>query len=181
MLQIFKLLMKNRINLPQRDFQLQKDRNYITESDHNTMVLDVKLHWSSRIKQERVEIYNLRNSDCQQKFFTITNNGKMLTNCLINRNIKEGGKIWIKSLKLIILQNFKKIRMKKHKNKIDLYISKLIENKRLANEHEKLIIEKEIAEKIFERNRKVILDQVGDMVDNSSNMSRLKVWKVKQN
>ena len=95
----------------------------------------------------------------------------MLTNCLINRNIKEGGKIWIKSLKFIILQSFKKIRMKKHNNKVDIHISKLIEKKRLAKDHEKLIIEKEIAEKIFERNRKVILDQVGDMVDNSSNMS----------
>ena len=70
--------------------------------------------------------------------------------------------------------------MKKHKNKVDIYISKLIEKKRLAKDHENLIIEKEIAEKIFERNRKVILDQVGDMVDNSSNMSRLKMWKVKQ-
>ena len=104
----------------------------------------------------------------------------MLTNCLINRNIKEGGKMWIRNLKYLILQNFKKIRMKKHENKSDLYISKLIEKNRLANAQEKLLIEKEISEKIFEKIRKIILDQVGEMVDNSSNMSRLKMWKVKQ-
>ena len=57
-------------------FTRKKDKNYITESDHNPMVLDVQLPWSTRIKQDRIEIFNLRNSDCQKKFLTITNNGK---------------------------------------------------------------------------------------------------------
>ena len=41
-------------------------------------------------------------------------------------------------------------------------------------------IEREISEQIFEKNRKIIIDQVGEMVDNSSNLSRIKMWRMKQ-
>ena len=86
----------------------------------------------------------------------------------------------MKNLKLLIFRNFKKIRMTNGKKQEDRKISKLIEQNRIANYQEKEEIEKEIAEKIFEKNRKIIIDQVGEMVDSSSNLSRIKMWRVKQ-
>ena len=79
-----------------------------------------------------------------------------------------------------IFRNFKKIRITNGKKQEDRKISKLIEQNRIANYQEKEEIEKEIAEKIFEKNRKIIIDQVGEMVDSSSNLSRIKMWRVKQ-
>ena len=70
--------------------------------------------------------------------------------------------------------------MNKSKNKDEQYISKLIDKKRVVNGQEEESIEKELSEKIFEKNRKIILEQVGGMVDNTSNLSRIKMWKIKQ-
>ena len=38
-----------------------------------------------------------------------------------------------------------------------------------------------IAEEIFVKNRQLILEQVSGMSDTASNLSRIKMWKVKQN
>ena len=42
------------------------------------------------------------------------------------------------------------------------------------------MIEEEISNKIFERNRIMIIEQVGGMVDTASNLSRVRMWKIKQ-
>ena len=59
-------------------------------------------------------------------------------------------------------------------------ISKLFKQNRNANEHEKEEIKKKICEKIFLKNRKIIVDQIGEMVDNTSNLSRVRMWRIKQ-
>ena len=158
----------------------KKDKNYTIESDHNPLIIEINIPWNSKIQQDRIEIFNLRNSDCQREFFKSTNNGDVLTKCLINRNIREGGKLWFKYLRFKILQNFKKIRINKQKTKEDLKISELIDQNRFKHGQEKERNKKEISEKIFEKNRRIIIDQVGEMIDNMSNLSRIKLWKVKQ-
>ena len=81
---------------------------------------------------------------------------------------------------MIISQNFKKIRIRKRECKENLKISSLINQKRGLKDREKEKISEDIAERIFEKNRKIIIDQVGEMIDNSSNLSRVKMWMVKQ-
>ena len=56
----------------------------------------------------------------------------------------------------------------------------MLEKRKLEDGQSKNLIEKELAEQIYERNRKIIIDQVGGMVDTSCNLSRIKMWKVKQ-
>ena len=158
----------------------KKDKNYTVESDHNPLILEIDIPWNSKIIEDRIEIFNLRNGDCQREFFKNTNNGDVLTNCLINRNIKEGGKLWFRNLKFKIVQNFKKIRINRKKTDEELNILKLIEQNRFTNGLVNEINKKKISDKIFEKNRKIIIDQVGEMIDNMSNLSRIKMWKVKQ-
>ena len=74
----------------------KRNESYITESDHNIMILDMNFPWDSKIKEDRIEIFNLRNMDCQKEFFKNTNNGNKLTECLMNKDVREGGKLWIK-------------------------------------------------------------------------------------
>ena len=57
-------------------------------------------------------------------------------------------------------------------------ISKLFKQNKNVNEYEKEEIKKKICEKIFLKNRKIILDQIGEMVDNTSNLSRIRMWRI---
>ena len=147
----------------------------IIKSDHNILFLKVKCSWSTSLKTERVEIFNLRNKECQKQFFEDTNSTSILSNSLENRQVVGGGKIWLKNLNTIIHRNFKKIRITaKHKED---KIQKLITNRRNENES---LNDDEISELISVRNRKVILEQVSGTADLSGNLSRLKMWKLKQ-
>ena len=161
-------------------FTKKKEKCYITESDHNPMILDINIPWNSKMKKDRIEIFNLREKECQKEFFKNTNSGNTLTKCILNKDIRVGGKLWINHLKLMILRNFKKIRITRRENKEDMEISRLINKNRIVNEQEKEEMKKAISEKIFVKNRNIILDQIGGMVDNSSNLSRIKMWRIKQ-
>ena len=69
---------------------------------------------------------------------------------------------------MIISQNFKKIRIRNRESKENLKIASLINQKRGLKDREKENISEDIAERIFEKNRKIIIDQVGEMIDNKT-------------
>ena len=161
-------------------FVKSKKRSYTVESDHNPLIMEVDISWDMKVKMDRVEIYNLRNSECQEKFFHFTNNSDMLTKCLIDRDVKYGGKLWLKSLKFAIMQNFRKVRLTSKKTSKSSEINQLLNKRRLEDSCSKIQLDDQVADKIFERNRKMIIEQVGSMVDTSSNLSRIKMWKIKQ-
>ena len=106
-------------------FTRRKEKSYSTESDHNLLILDINVPWNRNVKVDRTEIYNLRNIECQEKFLEYTNNFDLLTKSLINKDVRCGGKLWIKSLKFAIIQNFKKIRIniQRKDEKIAIFIS----------------------------------------------------------
>ena len=159
----------------------KKCNSFITESDHNPLIIDIDVFWNSKIKPDRTEIFNLRNAECQDSFFRHTNNSDILTKCLINKDVRSGGRLWLKNLKYIIQTNFKKIRITNQKtSNADAEISRLIEQRRIGDEPQNKLIEQKISQKIYEKNRSIILEQVGGMVDMSSNLSRPRMWKIKQ-
>ena len=90
----------------------------IVESDHNVLILNISCQWDVKVVKERIEIFNLRNKKCQEKFFLKTNDTNILSNSLEGRNVITGGKNWIKSLKTFIHQSFKKIRLTGRKENI---------------------------------------------------------------
>ena len=168
-------------NHVQTKYRKKNSSYYTKESDHNPLIMDFSVSWNAKVKMDRTEIFNLRNTECQEKFFEYTNNSNVLTRCLIHKDVKHGGKLWITNLKYIILQNFKRIRVNRKRNKDDDEICKLIEQSRLGGDQERNLIEQKVAHKIFEKNRKTIIEQFAGMVDTSSNLSRVKMWKIKQN
>ena len=99
----------------------------------------------------------------------------MLTKCLINKDITVGGKLWLKNMKFIIQENFRKVRLN-WKSKNDLKIQQLFEKRSemMKRSQEMSESEKQIAELIFEKNRSLIVQQVSEMSDASSNFSRVK-------
>ena len=103
----------------------------------------------------------------------------MLTNCLINKDVSSGGRIWIKNLKYIIMQNSRKIRLNK-KDKSQSNIEALVEKRFAGRNADRSDIDDEIASQICERNRKLLIEQVGEMSDTTCSLSRIKMWRVKQ-
>ena len=84
-----------------------------TDSDHNTLVLYLSLNLPV-FENERREIFNFKNNDCQQTFFDLTENSTTLSQCFINDdNIQDQSNRWIKKLNGLFQQSFKKIRMTK--------------------------------------------------------------------
>ena len=62
----------------------------VIESDHSPLYLVVNLPWEVKVKRPRNE---------------------MLTRCLIDKDIKVGGKLWLKNMKFTINENFRKVRL----------------------------------------------------------------------
>ena len=109
-----------------------KHKTSTVESDHNIMVLYLNFKWNQKICVERKEIYNLRNSQCQQVFQENTSNNPKLVEILKNQDIARAGAKWIKEIKHEISNSFKKIRISGKKEHLD-------ENVRnLFSEREKL-------------------------------------------
>ena len=55
-------------------FYKTKNKTSVIESDHNILTLYLRLKWNPKNKMERKEIYNLRNSECQEIFRHNTTN-----------------------------------------------------------------------------------------------------------
>ena len=54
--------------------KLVKTRNGISKqtSDHNTIITQFDIKWSRKIKKPRIEMFNLKNKECQRKFTDLT-------------------------------------------------------------------------------------------------------------
>ena len=66
-----------------RDYILTKyskcnGKTKLIVSDHNPLKLEVNISWSMKIVQERNEIYNVRNKECQDIFLQNTTNTDIL-------------------------------------------------------------------------------------------------------
>ena len=107
------------------------------------------ISWNSKIIQKREEVYNLRNVECQKTFLEYTNESQMLTKCLINQDIRIGGKMWIKNLKYVIIQTFRKIRLNR-KDKLQINIEALVRQRFTDTNIDQSVIDQEIASQIFE-------------------------------
>lgn len=81
------------------------------DSDHNTLVMYMDIPYST-VKPKRVEIYNLRNSEGQERFRLLTSNCDKLENCFDNdESFENQSSKFEKILKGCVQQSFPKIRI----------------------------------------------------------------------
>ena len=106
---------------------ISKSEGGVKPSDHATMLLNLNLSYSKH-SQSRLEIYNLKNSEGQAKFFENTSRSESLMKCFENSlPLKMQVSQWEKKLKSCIAQSFNKIRLT---------------NKKKETESQKLIVER---------------------------------------
>ena len=81
------------------------------DSDHNTLVLYLDIPYST-IKPKRVEFFNLKNGEGQERFKSLTSNCEKLSKCFENSdNFSKQATKFEKVLKSCIQQSFTKIRI----------------------------------------------------------------------
>ena len=144
------------------NFQAVKNGGKAINTDHFTEYMDVDLKIVSE-KPERLEIYNYKDEESQEKFKMLTSETDEFTNCFKNdKPLQKQVDDWFKVLKTFCQKSFNKIRIRKRKSQpIKASLANLIDKRNgLLNteKNDDLIyeIEQEIAEKESEENRKVI-------------------------
>ena len=170
------------------------------ESDHRTMIIEVSTKLNPLVdeKEERVEIFNYKNSEDFEKFVQITNNNDDLNHCFDDEDeaLENSSKRWLKLLKNIIKRSFRKIRMKKSKLKPELenlfqqketLKSQLAEKVNQEDLDDVIKLNQEIdnvSEKIAnicaEKNRDIVNEYIGNSNDVLEGFSQAKTWAMKK-
>ena len=159
-----------------------------TESDHNTIFTKLKFAWNKKIKEPRVEMFNLKNEVCQQQFKEATtgaNNHKYLSSVFEEEgDINDITEKFIKRLNKTINKCFRKVRIneKVDKDKEDLF-SKWRELKKKDDTESKLqleTIENELADKYAKENYEKIKEKTSDIDCEGGGMNSGKLWNLKK-
>ena len=176
-----------------------KTKNAIkcVESDHNLLILQLRLGWDQKIKSERKEIYNLRNMEGQKVFKQLSSNNPNFIKVLSNDNISSGGRKWLKEVQHIICKSFKKIRLSRTKPPLkketqELFTKREKIKKRMANclnrdteeynaiKAELDMVEEAIAEIEAQENFMFVKKNVEHLVDNTDNLNPVRMWQLRK-
>ena len=98
------------------------------ESDHNPIVAEFSLKVNQTKEDDKLEMYNLKNKECQRTFKGYTTNTKMLSTVFDTEeeDINVMTNRFLKKLNGCIALNFKKIRSKQNEDKSEKLHERLI-------------------------------------------------------
>ena len=160
----------------------------VTKSDHNTIITKFGVKWDKRLKKEKLELFNMKNPEGQQKFKEITSIEGLFTN-IFNDKSQDVNTITnriLKKLDKCLHKSFKKIRVKEKENKKlnELFEIrrrlriKLKEDKSVEEQLEK--VEEELANIVAEDNYAKIKEELKGIDCNDGEMNAGKLWKIKK-
>ena len=156
----------------------------VKESDHNVIVTEFNIE-TKREKKEKLEIYNLKNKECQRKFKNYTSDSKMLSTVFDDENedIDVLTKRFMKKLDGAIAMSFRKIRIgNKRANKEEMLYNKRRELKNKVDTKSKDDLEEvneEIARLSQEKFNKMKEEINGNKRDSTA-LNPMKMWKLKK-
>ena len=168
--------------------ELSKTKNGVikTESDHNTIFSHLKLRWDKKVKQQRIELFNLKNKECQEKFkeaTTSVNNNHYLSSVFDEKDdLENNTNKFMKRLNKTIYKCFKKVRVKERvdKDKEELFNTwKKMKNESNSKE-EFAELENELAEKYAKEYMNKIKDKIGDIECDEGGFTIGNIWKLKK-
>ena len=98
------------------------------ESDHNPIITELYCTYKRRNSTRRMEMFNLKNQECQKKFREVTNKTNILSRAFRkNEDLNVSANRFIKRLNKIIQSCFKKVRI--GKLKVNPRINELFEKR----------------------------------------------------
>ena len=159
------------------------------ESDHNPLFLYLDLLFS-KLKNERIEVFQFRNKESQLLFNTQTSNTSEFTECFQNDlSFQEQSSNWRTVLNKYFQKSFKKIRITNKQNKKHSEINMLMERRRILrkkdflkeNEEEELSkLEERIAAQCEEVNRRKVTDNFKEINGKEGELRHQGIWKLKK-
>ena len=171
------------------NYSTVKEKGRITESDHNPIFLYLDLLFS-KIKNERLEIYQFKNTESQQIFKSLTSNTIDFTNCFDNElPFEEQATQWRKVLNNFFQKSFKKIRISSKPKKKMTELNIMMEKRRFYKKKECLSdkeeeelskLEVEIAEKCEELNKKKVTENFKGINGQEGELAHQGIWKIKK-
>ena len=154
------------------------------ESDHNVLLTVFTCKIDITEKKQKVEVYNLKNKDCQIKFKDYTSNTNMLSSIFnSDEDINILAQRFIKKLNGCIKTNFRKIRINTTKKSREEYLydkmRELKEKKDNDNIKDMKKVVEEIA-KIGEERYKKVVEELDKMKPDEGKINSQKFWKLKK-
>ena len=161
------------------------------DSDHNTMILHLNITFMEK-RQDKTEMFNFKDAECQKDFYQLTELGRDLVNCFQNENnIEKQCNEWFRTLNKRFHQSFKKIRScrnKKRLNEVDqlmlkrtALVKKLKMNSDVNVENTDMEIkevEKRISNLSSKENRDKIVNNFSSFTNTDGSTKMHGVWAV---
>ena len=155
------------------------------KSDHNALVSKFNITWSRKLKSNRIEMYNLKNKECQETFKELTNHGTYLSEVFdTSDNLHDKTEEFIKRLNKVIKSSFRKIRIsdrpdKELENLLDR--RKVLKNKTDYDSKKELEeVEKILDEKYAEHNYNKIKEEISKIKVDEGGIHSGSLWKLKK-
>ena len=158
----------------------------VKDSDHNPLIMELNMKYFEA-RSERVELFNFKNTECQEVFTNLTNQTKKLIECFSNENsFQSQSKAWFKTLGSCFQQSFKKIRVTEGRVK-DNPIPQMLRNRKeiklkMKNGEEDLEevlekLEKENGRASEDKNKEVIMNNFKSLAQNQDSVN---MWNLKK-
>ena len=154
------------------------------------MILQLNLKYSN-IVQQRVELFNFRNIECQKTFYNLTSETSKLSKCFINDELfSTQAKKWKSTINSFFHKSFKKIRVTNKKkvtelsilfderSKLKIKLSEKVDDEELDNEIDE--IESKIALICAEDNAKQVTDNFKTLSGEHGSVNTNGMWKMKK-
>ena len=154
------------------------------ESDHNTIVTELKIEWKPHVKSQKKKFFNLKDKKCQERFKYETDNTTDLSKIIYKENdLDIATKKFLKRLDGFITKSFKKIRITE---KVDKELEELyqkrgeLRNQTNAESKKKLEdIEKVMADKYSEEMYYKIKEELKEINSEDGGWNSGFLWKLK--
>ena len=156
-----------------------------TQSDHNPIICNFNVKWCRKMKNERIEMFNLKNKEGQAKFKQMTSNTNILSNILkSDKDLNTCTKIFVKGINKCIRKCFQKIRITDRPNKEieDLFNQR--RSLRVEKDEESKLkleeVEKKLADLCAQNNFEKINDEIKNIDCEEGGLNSSHLWKLKK-
>ena len=157
----------------------------VKQSDHNPIITELEIPWSNKTKGEKIEIPNYKNKECQKKFKKLTSEGTYLSSAFEGEeSLSEKTDKFLKRLDKVCRQTFRKIRIKKTRDK---HLNKLFTKwnnlrKKTDEKHKKECreIEDILADEYAKEYMGKIEDATKNINTNEGGYNSGNLWKLKK-
>ena len=149
------------------------------------MITQMNLKWSNRNQKKKLEMFNLKNLECQQKFLEITTNSNFLSSVFDSeKDLNSASSIFLKRLNDCIHRSFRKIKVT---DKPNVELQELFNQRkhlRSKSDDESKVKLKQVEEKLSdicaEENRRKILDEISGIECDEGGTHSGKLWKLRK-